>query len=183
MKNRESFIVEKITTEILKKINEKNIIWFALTFIIVVMAIIVSPSGFLKFIEILERVGLNSPYSKILVFLLYLSVSILFMKPLSDFLAERKKGKKYRYLVKQIEKLPKDEFQLLIQFAVSQNTAIHVKAKYTHIARLLKAKGLLDNGWGGPDDYDGSELYIISDKLLNYLTSKYKDEIDKVRRI
>ncbi len=173
--------MKEIISEVLKKINEKNIIWFALTFLIVVMAILIFPSYFQNFAKTLEGIGIKTPYSKTLILLLYVSIGILIMKPVSTFLGIRKKGSKFREMTKQIDRLPNEEFQALLEFAVQQRSHICFKAEYTHIARLLKAKGLLTTGWNGPDDYDGSEDFFMSDKLLEYLTEKFKDEIHKFR--
>lgn len=173
--------MKEVVAELLKKINEKNVIWFALTFLIVVLAILVLPKFFQNLSLVLEGVGISTPYSKILIFVLYLSVGFLIMKPVSSILGTRKKNSKFRELTKKIDKLPNEEFQALLEFAVQQRTHICFRAEYTHIARLLKAKGLLSTGWHGPDDFDGSEDFFMSDKLLDYLTEKFKDEIHKVR--
>lgn len=167
--------------EALKKINEKNIVWFALTIVIVVLAILFLPSYFQKCVLTLEETGIETPYSKILIIIFYLSLGILIMKPVSSFLGVRKQTSNYRKIIKKIDNLPEEEFRILIQFAFYQRTDILLMKEHTHIARRLKAKGLLFTGYDGPDEYNGSEVFFMKDSILEYLTLKYSDQIDRIR--
>lgn len=166
--------------EILKKINEKNVIWFALTICVSVVAILISPDFFFLSTITLQNGGIGSPYASILMLILYLSVGVLLVKPVPGWLQRRGSRRKFYKLRKQIEKLPEKELWILKEFAYLQDQLIRVKAENVHIARLLDSKGIIKASPEGP--YGSGEQYFYMDKeLLNYLTSKYQDEINEVR--
>lgn len=172
--------MKEIVGEILKKINEKNLIWFALTFFFVLLAIILFPSGFNFLNDKVNTVGISKPYSTAMIFLFYCSFSFLLMKPISSIIEEYKKSSLFRAQQKLVKKLTDDEFQILMHFAVNQGTSYRFPPQSTHKARLLEKKGLLSTGYNHRYG-DGSETFFIKKNLLNFLTEEYHDLIDKFR--
>lgn len=172
--------MKEVVSEILKKINEKNLIWFALTFFFVLLAILLLPSMFSALVEKLNTVGISKPYSTIMIFLFYGSISFLLMRPISSLIEEFKKSSSLREKKKLIKKLGEDEFHILMHFAVFQDTSYRFPPEYTHKARLLEKKGLLYTGFNGRYG-DGSETFFLKKDILNFLTEEYHDQIDKFR--
>jgi hypothetical protein len=102
------------------------------------------------------------------------------MKPISSIIEGYKKASLFRTQKKSIKKLMDDEFQVLMHFAVYQNTSYRFPPESTHKARLLEKKGLLFTGFSGRYA-DGSEIFFIKKNILNFLTEEYHEIVDKFR--
>lgn len=173
--------MKEVASEIIKKINERNIVWIALAFSLSIILILIFSSYFIAFVRILENSGVPTPYSKVMILILDISLCILFMNPIASFLQRRKKEEKWRLLIKNLDKLSEDEHYLLLSFAVRQENTLFIKASDVHVARLLKKKGFLTTSWN-LGKYEGGEDFYMPDILLEYLTEKFHDEINVVRR-
>lgn len=170
--------------EIINKINKENIIWFALTIILVVFSILLSKSTFSKLTQSLESLSLPKTGSIILIFLLYLSISIVviraiisILKTISAMIINYQKNKAEE---KKFKSLNEKEYELLLLFAISQKNRKAISTKDIPLARILVKKGFL-NHCGGYQNVDGSEDFFMEEDILNEITELNYDKIQELR--
>ena len=174
-------VMNQVVSEVLKKINERNVIWFALVVILSTSVLFLLPSFFNKLVLGLESIKIDKPYSIIIVILLYLCISVVILNPLANFIQSYKRDKKKNKYKKIIDSLDGDELQALFQFALHQSCSVSFASEHRHLVRLLVERGIVSTGYSGPDRRNGSEMFFISEKVLNYITRKFQTEIQEHR--